>query len=71
MTTKADASMSPYERYEDELVTLLQMPGVDVKPLPKIEALELPRQTEDNKAVGCAWEAADAGDTTVLVKLNV
>lgn len=25
----------------------------------------------DNKAVGCAWEAADAGDTTVLVKLNV
>lgn len=26
---------------------------------------------EDNKAVGCAWEAADAGDTTVLVKLNV
>lgn len=46
MTTKADASMSPYERYEDELVTLLQMPGVDVKPLPKIEALELPRQTE-------------------------
>ena len=45
MTTKADASMSPYERYEDELVTLLQMPGVDVKPLPKIEALELPRQT--------------------------
>ena len=36
MTTKADASMSPYERYEDELVTLLQMPGVDVKPLPKI-----------------------------------
>lgn len=46
MTTKADASMSPYERYEDELVALLQMPGVDVKPLPKIEALELPRQTE-------------------------
>lgn len=26
---------------------------------------------DDNKAVGCAWEAADAGDTTVLVKLNV
>lgn len=26
---------------------------------------------EGNKAVGCAWEAADAGDTTVLVKLNV
>lgn len=26
---------------------------------------------ENNKAVGCAWEAADAGDTTVLVKLNV
>lgn len=26
---------------------------------------------KDNKAVGCAWEAADAGDTTVLVKLNV
>lgn len=26
---------------------------------------------EDNKAVGCAWEAADADDTTVLVKLNV
>lgn len=25
----------------------------------------------NNKAVGCAWEAADAGDTTVLVKLNV
>lgn len=25
---------------------------------------------ENNKAVGCAWEAADAGDTTVLVKLN-
>ena len=46
MTTMADASMSPYDRYEDELVTLLQMPGVDVKPLPKIEALELPRQTE-------------------------
>ena len=28
------------------MVALLQMPGVDVKPLPKIEALELPRQTE-------------------------
>lgn len=26
---------------------------------------------ETNKPVGCAWEAADAGDTTVLVKLNV
>lgn len=46
LTTKADPSMSPYEKYEDELVALLQMPGVDVKPLPKVEALELPRQTE-------------------------
>lgn len=46
-TTKADTNTSsPYEKYEDELVALLQMPGVDVKPLPKIEALELPRQTE-------------------------
>lgn len=26
---------------------------------------------KNNKAVGCAWKAADAGDTTVLVKLNV
>ena len=37
-TTKADTNTSsPYEKYEDELVALLQMPGVDVKPLPKIE----------------------------------
>ena len=28
-------------------------------------------KAEDNKAVGCAWEDADEGDTTVLVKLNV
>ena len=52
MTTKADASMSPYERYEDELVTLLQMPGVDVKPLPKIEALEL-RVRPRNRRFSC------------------
>ena len=50
LTTKADPSMSPYEKYEDELVALLQMPGVDVKPLPKVEALELPRQTEIGRA---------------------
>lgn len=37
---------TPYERYEDELVELLKMQGVEVKPLPKVEALELPRQTQ-------------------------
>ena len=35
-----------YERYEDELVALLQMPGVEVSPLPKVEMLEMPRQTQ-------------------------
>lgn len=34
-----------YERYEDEIVALLQMQGVEVMPLPKVEILELPRQT--------------------------
>ncbi len=46
ITINDSPNLSPYERYEDELVALLQMPGVDVRPLPKIEALELPRQTE-------------------------
>lgn len=49
-TTKNIPEQTPaptaYERYEDEIVELLQMPGVDVTPLPKIEALELPRQTQ-------------------------
>lgn len=35
-----------YERYEDEIVELLQMPGVEVMPLPKVETLESPYQTQ-------------------------
>lgn len=38
--------LSSYERYEDEIVELLKMPGAEVMPLPKVETLELPHQTQ-------------------------
>lgn len=34
-----------YERYEDEIIALLQMPGVEVRALPTTETLEAPRPT--------------------------
>lgn len=36
---------TPYERYEDEIVALLQMPGIEVMPLPTTETIEAPRPT--------------------------
>lgn len=41
----ANSALTRYEKYENEIVALLQMDGVEVKPLPKILDLETPRQT--------------------------
>lgn len=43
--TEHNTDPTPYERYEDEIVALLQMQGVEVMPLPNIDVLEMPRQT--------------------------
>ena len=45
-TPTTDFKPTMYERFEDELVERLQMEGVDVRPLPQIAALEMPRPTQ-------------------------
>ena len=45
-TTERYFEPTPYERYEDELVALLQMEGVEVRPLPRVADLEAPRPTQ-------------------------
>lgn len=40
-----ESELTRYEKYENEIVALLQIPGVEVKPLPKVLDLETPRQT--------------------------
>ena len=63
---------TPNERYEDELVALLQMPGVDVMPLPKVEALEQPRQTQKPQifVLVNGTEFAEREETSVVAQLG-
>lgn len=75
-TTKNITEKTPapnaYERYEDEIVQLLQMQGVDVTPLPKIEALELPRQTQKPQifVLVNGGEFAEREEMTVVAQLE-
>lgn len=76
VTTKNITEQIPdptaYERYEDEIVQLLQMQGVDVTPLPKIEALELPRQTQKPQifVLVNGGEFAEREEMTVVAQLE-
>lgn len=75
MATKTNTQAfdpTPYERYEDEIVALLQMPGVDVLPLPKIETLELPRQTQKPQifVLVNGGEFAEREETAVVAQLE-
>lgn len=71
-TTEKATDPTAYERYEDEIVQLLQMPGVDVTPLPKIEALELPRQTQKPQifVLVNGGEFAEREETAVVAQLE-
>ena len=61
-----------YERYEDEIVALLKMPGVDVAPLPKVEALGMPRRTQQPQIFVLinGGEFSEREETSVVAQLE-
>lgn len=71
-TNNTGTSPTPYERYEDEIVALLQAPGIDVLPLPKVETLELPRQTAKPQifVLVNGGEFAEREDLAVVAQLE-
>lgn len=71
-TTEHNVEPTLYERYEDEIVELLQMTGVEVVPLPKIEMLELPRQTQKPQifVLVNGGEFAEREETAIVAQLE-
>lgn len=65
-------TLTAYERYEDEIVGLLQMSGVDVMPLPKVETLESPHQTQKPQifVLVNGGEFGEREETTVVSQLE-
>lgn len=71
-TNNTDTALTPYERYEDEIVALLQAHGIDVLPLLNVETLELPRQTAKPQifVLVNGGEFADRDDLAVVAQLE-
>lgn len=71
-TNNTDTAPTPYERFEDEIVALLQAPGIEVLPLPKVETLELPRQTTKPQifVLVNGGEFAEREDLAVVAQLE-
>lgn len=71
-TNNTDMAPTPYERFEDEIVALLQAPGVEIMPLPKVETLELPRQTAKPQifVLVNGGEFAEREETAVVAQLE-
>lgn len=67
-----DGELTRYEKYENEIVALLQMPGIEVKPLPKILDLETPRQTSKPQifVLVNGGEFAEREELTVVSQLE-